>query len=176
MVVEGIDLTIESALHLHDEFTKTLLDLAKSSPGCDFKIKFSPINRIRLRRALASGTRVAASLGYGDESAAQVMRDPDFGSKFEASLKAQSKEFEAVVVEVLEIEFPTTTTPTATTTTTTPPTITTMSAAAKNKEDEDDLDAESAFTFAVIILGVSAGVLLLAVVVIIVYACKRSNK
>ena len=103
MVVEGIDLATKSDRQA--EFKKALLDLAKPSPGCDFIMKFSPINRIRLRRALAIGTRVAVKLGFEDESAAQVMRDAQFESKFGQALKGISKAFEAVVVRDFQVEF-----------------------------------------------------------------------
>ena len=160
MVIDGIDLN--SATHaLQEAFKEVLVEVAEvAESSCDFSIKFSPINRIRLRRALASGTRVAALLGYEDESAAQVMREPDFGSKFEASLKAQSKEFEAVVVSLLTIEFPTTIPPGG-------------DAAVRKKRVGDDPDTVTTDTYVLIAVIASSVLVVIVLIVVTILVCGR---
>ena len=76
-----------------------------------------------MRRLLASGirTQVVASLGYEDDSAAQVMRAPEFSSSLEKSLKATSEAFQDVVVTSLEVEITASTGMTSTSMSTTVP-------------------------------------------------------
>ena len=99
MFVEGIDLTTETGLQ--SNFEKVLANVSKSD--CYFSVDFSATNRIR--RALMSGTRVEAYLGYENDLAVEVVRDPQFPSTFEQILKAVSEEFEILNVTDVEIKI-----------------------------------------------------------------------
>lgn len=176
MVVDGIDLTTETGLQ--GDFGEVLRNVTRAI--CYFSAKFSAANRgSRLRRALASGTQVAAYLGFDDELAAEVVRDPQFNSTLKESLKAVSEEFENVVVTEVEWELITTSTttlpvlfvPTSNAGTTT----TAESISAFATVDDDSLGSFP--NLIIIILAASGGVLILVVVIIIICSCtKHENK
>ena len=76
-------------------------------PSCYSKIAFGAVDSNRLRRVLSSGNRteVVASLGYDDDSAAEVVRSEEFTFVLEESLKATSEAFHGVVVISVEVEI-----------------------------------------------------------------------
>ena len=175
MVVDGIDLTTETGLQA--DFGEVLRNVTRAI--C-FSAKFSAANRGNpLRRALASGTQVAAYLGFDDELAAEVVRDPQFNSTLKESLKAVSEEFENVVVTEVEWELITTSTttlPVLTVPTSNAGTTTTAeSLSAFATADDDSLGSFP--NLIIIILAASGGVLILVVVIIIICLCaKRKSK
>ena len=104
VVIDGVDLSAEPTLQ--DDFRNALSQVI-IKPSCFSEILFSAVNNNRLRRVLASGncTQVVALLGYADDSAAKVMRAPEFASALEESLKAASETFLKVVVINLEVRI-----------------------------------------------------------------------
>ena len=125
MSVQGIDLAIQTGLR--GDFEQVLKQVTKSS--CYSSVDFSAANRSAW--GPLRGTLVEAHLGYDDDSAAQVVHDPQFISTFELGLRAVSEAFENVLVmdrhlEVVTVATQTTTAVKSTTLTPTPTTTTSV--------------------------------------------------
>lgn len=169
MVVDGIDLTTKTGLQA--EFEKVLRNVTRAT--CYFSAKFSAANRSsRLRRVLASGTQVAAYLGFDDELAAEVVRDPEFNPTFEENLKAVSEKFENVLVTEVKWEIITTSTSTL------PVLIVPTSSAGTTADSgsasakDDASDSLGSFpNLIIIILAAGGGVLILVVAFIVFCSC-----
>ena len=171
MVVKGIDLTIETGLQ--GDFQEVLDNVTKTN--CHFSVDFSAANN-RIRRALASGTQVEAYLGYNDDTAAEVVRDPQFTSTFEQSLRVVSEEFEEVVVTDFNVEFITTSTTTVIKATL-KAVMTTDSIKAAIKDDDSDSSAPlPIYMYIIITLAAGGGLIIIIVTIIVICSCTKSER